>query len=108
MVFSRSIFVTILACCALSSLQAADESHRHQKKCYLDEKTISITNEGIVVTTKSGPIKVRVLRSDSHGIYVYQQDLCSEAAKGSEVCDLCGLWFPNHGAYLRHHCPYRR
>ena len=103
---SRHIFATVLACCALGSLQATNEAPRHQKKHYLDEQAISVTKDGIVVKTKNGQVRLKTLRSNSNGIYVYKQDLCSVVAKGEVVCDWCGRWFPNRGAYCRHlPCP---
>jgi len=113
---SRYVFVAVLACCAMGSLQATNEAPRHQKKHYLDEKAISITNGGIVVETKNGSIKVKVLRSDSTGVYVYQRDVIRTKEKGGRYnkneeryCSDCHRTFPSEYRYRQHlPCPYRR
>jgi len=103
----RYIFVAVLACCAMGSLQATNEAPRHQKKHYLDEKDISVTNEGIVVTTKSGSIKVKALRSNSHGIYVCKKDMCEVATKGQIYCLNCRLWMSRDRYYSHLPCTGR-
>ena len=96
---SRYIFVTVLACCALGSLQATNEAPRHQKKHYLDEQAISVTKDGIVVSAKKGSFRLKALRSDEKGFYVYQQDVCKETTKGFDdpdywaQCPDCGKIF---------------
>lgn len=99
---SRYIFATVLACCALGSLQAANEALRHQKKHYLDEKAICVTKDGIAVNTKGGVVKVKMLRSDKNGVYVLARDVC----KGDEryYCRRCHRQFTNYEDFATHYC----
>jgi len=113
---SRHIFATVLACCALGSLQATNEAPRHQKKHYLDEQAISVTKDGIVVSAKKGSFRLKALRSDEKGFYVYQQDVCKETTKGFDdpdywaQCPDCGKIFENpyDERAHRNRCPKKR
>jgi hypothetical protein len=113
---SKYLFVAALSCCAFGSLHAVSEALRHPKKHYLDEKAINVTKDGIVVETKKGSIRVKTLRSDSTGIYVYQQDVIRMKEKGrrydrdEEVyCYDCHRTFSSSYRYQQHlPCPYRR
>ena len=102
---SRHIFATVLACGALGSLQAANEAPRHQKKHYLDEQAICVTKDAIVVETKGGAIKVKMLRSDKKGVYVFSSDVC----KGDEryYCRRCKVYFRNSEELATHYCRKR-
>jgi len=102
---SRYVFVAVLACSAIGGLQATNESSRHQKKHYLNEKAISVTKEAIVVGTKNGAIKVKMLRSDKKGVYVLSSDVC----KGDEryYCRRCRLYFRDADEYATHYCRKR-
>ncbi len=110
----RYVFVAVLACCAMGSLQAINEAPRHQKKHYVDEKAINVTNDGIVVRTQTGNFTVGVLRSDEKGIYILKKDV-SGKAKGCArrprtIRCRCGREFSGEDAYWNHvesgSCPY--
>ena len=71
----RYMVVSIFACCALECLQAANEIPPRAKKHYLDEGMISVTKEGISIRTEEGFVGARAIRSDKHGIFVYESDM---------------------------------
>lgn len=71
----------VLVCCLVWGFHSVHTSSHHHKKCFLDEKSIKVTKEGIIVETASNPIKVKTLRTTSRGVYVYKQDICAEGKK---------------------------
>jgi hypothetical protein len=106
MSISKYLLAAALSFCALGSLSAAD-SAKHAKKHYLDEQAISVTKDGIVVETKSGPIRVKALRSNSNGIYIYKQDVCEEATKDQKYCLNCRMWMTSRQYYSHLPCAGR-
>ena len=111
---SNFCFSALVASCAFSSLHAGTVgNHGQQKKLYLDEKAVRITKGAIVIESKNGPVTVKTLRANQHGIYVLKKDVTG-AAKGRAskrvIKCRCGREFLGEGAYWRHidsgECPY--
>ena len=88
---SKYLVAAALSFCAFGNLSAAD-SVKNSKRYYLDEQTISVTKDGIVVKTKDGAFRVKALHCDAKGLYVFQQEC--QRLKG-------GAWGPN---VLRKRC----
>ena len=102
---SKYLLVAAMSFCALGNLSAAD-SAKHAKKHYLDEQAISVTKEGIVVETKDGLVRVKTLRMDKNGIYIFKSD-CFAVEKWQTENVLrrrcrCGQWFDTPSDYYRH------
>jgi hypothetical protein len=109
MSISKFLLVAAISFCALGNLSATD-SAKHAKKHYLDEKDISISKDGIIVCTKNGAVKVKRLRSDKDGVYVFSRDLCKvDVCKGDEryYCRNCKLYFRDYSEYAMHYCRKR-
>jgi hypothetical protein len=115
MKLSRMCLAALAAGCAFGSLNAA-ESAKHVKKLYLDKQAVNVTEKGIVVSSKSGSLRLKVLRSDEKGLYVYRRDICEERIKGFDDpdywarCPDCGAIFENPWDERAHknRCPKRR
>lgn len=110
---SKYLLAAALSFCALGNLSAAD-SVKHSKKHYLDARNICVSEDGIIVRTKSGKLMIKTLRSDENGLYVFKEDL-SAIAKGVHrspriITCRCGNRFSGEEAYWRHvdsgDCPY--
>jgi hypothetical protein len=77
---SRYVFVAVLACCAMGSLQATNEAPRHQKKISLDNTKVYVNpcpvkaiQEGIIVTCGKHAFLVKAIRSDQKGLFFFEK-----------------------------------
>lgn len=114
---SRYVFVAVLACCAMGSLQAINEAPRHQKKISLDKTKVYVNpcpvkaiQEGIIVTCGKHAFLVKAIRSDQKGLFFLKKDRVNLISNKSDqskaaafiVCRQCGLSFFSHEKYLWH------
>ena len=107
MKISRILLTAVIAGCAFGVGLNATESAKHAKKHYLDEQSISLAEDGIVIETKSGPVRVKTLRTDKNGIYVFKSD-CSTNVEKMPYGNLfrkrcsCGKILESYKAWQRH------
>ena len=110
---SKYLLAAALSFCALGNLSAVGLD-KHAKKHYLDEQSISVTDEGIIVEAKDGSLfRVKTLRSDKNGVYLFKSD-CSLIEKW-QIGNLfrrrcsCGKMFDSLKALKKHlksgNCP---
>jgi hypothetical protein len=104
MSISKSLFVAAFSFCALGNLQANSSRTHHPKRHYLDEQAISVTKDGIVVETKNGPVRIKTLRSDENGVFIYgNQDLEKNPVPYKKFhCPFCPRVFYSDAALSRH------
>ena len=109
MSISKHLILAVLSCCAIGGLYAS-ESPRQAKKHYIKEQNIKVTNEGIAIRAKGKVIKVKSLRHDRRGIYVFRKD-CLGVTKhweetgwtdGHPYCPDCEWGFRDQDAFNYH------
>jgi hypothetical protein len=81
-------FVALIVGCSIIGTYARAEVLDHQKKHYLDKRMIHVSKTGITVKTKKGDVKVKTLRSDGKGVFIYRSDVCGKLSKGDHDGDL--------------------
>lgn len=70
--------------CIVSSLYAVSSTPKLSKQ-YIPQRLIRLTHKGISIITKKGPVYVKMLRSNTHGVFVYETDVISTTkVKGDE------------------------
>ncbi len=86
------------------------------KKIYLDERSVMVKKGCIRIKSGNSSVRVKLLRSDKNGIYVFEKDLYSIVKgrhffrKPEHTCDECTEMFPSHEDLKKHEkneCPCR-
>ena len=86
----RYVITALLFICSsitCSTLNAATIQPK-LKKIYVDEAAVKVTKGGITIQTNKGLIRAKTLRSDKHGIFVFEQEL-SLTQKTPCSCHYC-------------------
>jgi len=96
MKIQKYLVATILFACSITC-SYAHAAPLQQKKMYLDEKTVLLKKGRIMIKSINGTVRVKLLRSDKNGFYIFEQDLCSvkkgHAPSGDNSCHGCTKMF---------------
>ena len=67
----------LFLCSIVCSRLDAKALHAHHKlnKIYVDAQSVKVDKGCIVIHTRQGPFKVKTLRSDARGVFVFEKEL---------------------------------
>ena len=106
----KYLFAVILTACSMIRVDLVAESPSPPRKIHVDISSLKISKHGMLLTTKEKIFKVKCVRSDRAGLYVFRTD-CELIGKrweengwvdGTTYCERCEVFFRDQNALNYH------
>ena len=99
MLKKRLLQFLIVGCSLVSFLHAHAQTNFHNSiKLSVEKDDVKILKDGFLIFTNDGEVRVKTLRSDEAGLYVFERDFLDKGIRPSRrdclyVCETCHYWF---------------
>ena len=104
----KSLLVAIaVGCFLLGSHAFASTAVCNPKKVYVDKHAVKISKKGFLIDTGNELIKVKMLRSDSKGVYILKNDAIFVKHPDDYYpvqCPGCHRWCRSEREMMNHRC----
>ena len=95
--------------CSLGSFLHAQTNSRNLIKLGVEKDDVRVLKDGFLIVTNDGEVRVKTIRSDANGLYVFENDFLGRkhmpCTNEIYICKTCTLVFDKEGA-LRHAASY--